>query len=133
MSTQADQAARLDRAEWSAAKIAQTLATASKTVAKSAISPCWRGLRRLGQGPNVGNDRPDLVFVEAPAESRHAGRLALLDPADDELVALVGAGELGTAAGRAAAGLMAPAARAELSGWLVGPLALAVPLAHERQ
>ena len=91
--------------------IAKTVATASKTATKPATGPCRRGLRRLGQGPDVADDRLDLVIVEALAKSRHAGRLALLDLADDEIVALVGAGKLGTAAGSPAASLMAPSAR----------------------
>src|SRR5262249_18415129 len=94
-----------------AAGISQPAATASRTAARPKPGPRRRSLRRLGQGADVGDDRPDLVIVEALAESRHAGRLALLDLAADEFVALVGAGELGTAASNPAATLMAPAAR----------------------
>src|SRR5262249_13761595 len=90
--------------------ISQTAATASRTAVRP-NPPRRRSLRRLGQGADVGDDRPDLVIVEALAESRHTRRLALLDLAADEFVALVGAGELGTAASNPAATLMAPATR----------------------
>src|SRR6476469_3954549 len=62
------------------------------------------------QVADVGDNGLKLFIVEAPAEGRHARRLAGLDAGDDEVVRLIRAGELRPPPGDAAAALMAPAA-----------------------